>query len=235
MADQQLIAKIQDFMKRAETCRAGNHFDTARNLVREAQDKWTPTLGIPRPDFSNEVWHEVAVAETQDLMKRAEIRRAGNHFDTARDLVREAQDKWTPTLGIPRPDFSNEVWRELDTRQMEEMSAFADRNAIDGWEDGVTAALQAARTIWERLAEPKPPRPELSQVSQRHLQTGRRVTWKPSHLSTVEGEKYFCPICIRDRDEDSYKHNYCNNTFCIECLNKWANYNKSCPICRRDM
>jgi hypothetical protein len=172
--------------------------------------------------------------EVKNLMERAETCRASNYFAPARNLVREAQGKWSPTLGIPRPDFSNEVWRELDTREMEQMSAFTDGNAVYG-EDGATAALEAARTIWERLAELRLPRPELSQVSQRRLQTGRRVTWEPSHLSTAEGEKYFCPICIQDRNEDSYKHDYCKKTFCIECLNKWTEYSRSCPICRQDM
>jgi hypothetical protein len=203
--------------------------------VREAQGIWSSTLGIPRPEFSPEVWHEVAVTEIQDLMDREETYRARIYFDPTRDRVRPAQGIWPSTLGIPRPDYSNELRRELNIIHMEQMSALADRNAMDEWEDGATAAVQAARTIWERLAEPRPPRPELSQVSQQLLQTGRRGTWKPSHLSTVEGEKYFCPICIQDRDEDSYKHNDCLNKFCIECLNKWADYSRSCPMCRRDL
>jgi hypothetical protein len=187
-------------MDQAEPFRARNYFNTARDLMREAQ-------GIPR------VWHEVAVAEIQHLMDRAETSRARNHFDATRYRVGEAQGIWLSTLGIPWPDFSPEVWHELDIRQMEQMSAFAE----------------------ERLAEPRPPRLGLSQVSQHLLQTGRRVTWKPAHLSTVKGEKFTCPICIEDRDGDRYKHNYCKKTFCIGCLNKWAEYSRSCPLCRMDM
>jgi hypothetical protein len=236
MADQQLIAGIQDPMDRTERSRARNYNDPARDLVREAQGIWSSTLGIPRSDFSPEVWREVAVTEIQDLMDREETYRARIYFDPARDRVRQAQGIWPSTLGIPRPGFSNEVRRQLDIIDMEQISALADRNAIDGWEDGAPAAVQAARTIGERLAEPRPPRPELSQQVSQHLsQTGQRGTWKPSHLSTVEGGKYFCPICIHDRDEDSYKHNDCENKFCIGCLDKWADYSRSCPMCRRDM
>jgi hypothetical protein len=50
MADQQLIAEMHDLMDEAEPFRARNYFNTARDLMREAQ-------GIPR------VWHEVAVDE----------------------------------------------------------------------------------------------------------------------------------------------------------------------------
>jgi hypothetical protein len=234
MAYQQQIDEIQDLMDRAEIYRARNSFDPARDRVHQAPGIWSSKLGIPRPEFLPEVWREVPVVEMQDLMNREETHRARNYFDPARDRVSQAHGM-SSTLGIPRPDYTNEVRRELDIIHMEQMSALADRNAIDGWEDGATAALQAARTTWERLAEPRPLRPELSQLSQHLLQTGRRGTWKPSHLSTVEGQKYFCPICIQDRDEDSYKHNDCKDTFCIECLNKWADYSRSCPICRTDM
>jgi hypothetical protein len=243
MSDQQLITQIHDWKTLANWNRINGSYDVARNAMYQAQDEWTPTLGIPKPDFSSEEWRSLHITQMEKMLASAEQNARGGwrggaatalqaactawerlevprpprpdiseeararlgrdlgrktildfedvvpvsswaerakqdladgSYYTAQGKMRQAQEKWTPTLGIALPNFSSEEWRSMHIAQMEQMLAAAERNALIGWRSGVATALQGARTFWERLEEPRPPRPNISQDAQARLGEDQR-------------------------------------------------------------
>jgi hypothetical protein len=181
------------------------------------------------------------IAKVNELETLAKRNKNNAYHDAARNAMRQAQNIWTPALGIPKPDFTDEAWRDLDTDQMERMSALAERNALTGWASGATAALEAARIAWERLADPRLPRPRIPRGARRALERttvmgGRQGgNWTTAQLSRVEEDEFRCHICIEDLSGSCYKHDLCRNIFCCECLDTWMSMSRTCPLCRQNL
>ena len=44
-----------------------------------------------------------------------------------------------------------------------------------------------------------------------------------------------CTICLLQYTEDTKKTTECNHTFHDECIGRWLQTNKSCPLCRTEL
>lgn len=55
-------------------------------------------------------------------------------------------------------------------------------------------------------------------------------------MEVPENERERCTVCLMDFEtgEDIRTLN-CSHMFHIDCIDRWLNYNKKCPICRVDM
>lgn len=178
------------------------------------------------------------IEQIKELEILAQRNKSKGYCDTARNAMHKAQSIWSPALGIAKPDFSSEDWHELNIEQMERMAAIAEENALSGWESGARAALERARIAWERLAEPRPSRPRISQEARRQLGrmlNSQQEVWTATNLSTLGEVTFSCPICIEDLSGICYKHNSCKKTFCHECLDSWMRLSRTCPLCRQDL
>ncbi|KAJ6126053.1 hypothetical protein N7471_010546 [Penicillium samsonianum] len=90
-------------------------YDMARNRMARAQTYWRAELGIPRPAFSDEESHQLDVKEVQHLETLARgYLQEGDH-DTARNRMARAQAFWRAEFGIPRPAFSLEEQRQIES------------------------------------------------------------------------------------------------------------------------
>ncbi|KAI6240446.1 RING-type domain-containing protein [Aphelenchoides fujianensis] len=51
-----------------------------------------------------------------------------------------------------------------------------------------------------------------------------------------EQEKERCTVCLADFETgEDIRTLHCSHMFHIECIDRWLNYNKKCPVCRVDM
>ncbi|TKA22752.1 hypothetical protein B0A54_18009, partial [Friedmanniomyces endolithicus] len=75
------------------------------------------------------LFHRIKVAKVTFQQRN----KANKYHDAARDAMAQAQQIWTPGLGIDRPAFSAQELRELNIDQIETLVDLAQRNAISGW------------------------------------------------------------------------------------------------------
>ncbi|KAK0246739.1 hypothetical protein LTS09_018120, partial [Friedmanniomyces endolithicus] len=121
---QRQCRRIEELVALAYRTKAKKYHNAARNAMAQAQQIWTPWLGIDRPAFSAQKLRELDVDQRN---------KANKYHDAARDAMAQAQQIWTPGLGIDRPAFSAQELRELNIDQIETLVDLAQRNAISGW------------------------------------------------------------------------------------------------------
>tara|TARA_B110000208_G_scaffold189922_1_gene252598 strand:- start:1941 stop:2336 length:396 start_codon:yes stop_codon:yes gene_type:complete len=57
---------------------------------------------------------------------------------------------------------------------------------------------------------------------------------KNNFKGVIEGDNR-CSICLENIDKKNmFCFKECKHSFHIECIKKWINYNKNCPICRKE-
>ena len=226
------VDQVEKLVALARRNKDEGYHDAARSAMRQAQQTWTPGLGIARPDFSAREWRELDVDQVEKLVALARRNKDEGYHDAARSAMRQAQQTWTPGLGIAEPDFSAREWRELDIDQVEKLVAIAQQNSINGWESGEMAAIHAAHEIWQRLHDPRPSEPFVTPRDRRCV----RITWQPSHLSQSTTTTLFdCPICLEavHKGQLCSTHDACRRRFCTDCMQKWAEMSMTCPMCRK--
>ncbi|EOA85967.1 hypothetical protein ACJQWK_02680 [Exserohilum turcicum] len=167
MATHHLIRQINRLKVLAQRSTDNGYYNTAWSAMRKAQKIWTPALGISKPNFSSEGWRKLDIERLNELVALAQRYKNSGLCDAAWIAMRKAQKIWTPELGISKPDSSSEGWREVDMEQIVETTAITEENELIGLENRARVALETAHIAWERLPEPKPPRPQISPKARR--------------------------------------------------------------------
>lgn len=88
--------------------------EEATKCIPRAQSLRSKNLGIEKPDFSVEEWHELAVDEVRALENLARKNKNLRSWKAAHECILEAQQLWSDGLGIKKPAFLAEEWYQLE-------------------------------------------------------------------------------------------------------------------------
>lgn len=54
--------------------------------------------------------------------------------------------------------------------------------------------------------------------------------------SNVDSNEDTCPICLESYiEKEVYQTHKCKHSFCKECLSKWIEEHKTCPMCQQEL
>lgn len=73
MATHHFIEQIKELEILAQRNKSKGYCDTARNAMHKAQSIWSPALGIAKPDFSSEDWHELNIEQMERMLSLIHI------------------------------------------------------------------------------------------------------------------------------------------------------------------